>query len=123
MLGENFYLFKFLNRITVQKNAMSTLPETFKNCNTIQSNQNCPICKAKLYCKKLKIDENKFKGVKKIGISYKAVNFCSNPKCSFLKQGIVHVKDSYEKFLALEEIDDLIQKTIESSFEKSYSHK
>ena len=102
---------------------MSTLPETFKNCNTIKSNQNCPICKAKLYYKKLKIDENKFKSIKKIGITHKAVNFCSNPECTFLEQGIVHIKDSYEKFFGLKEIDDLIQERIESSFEKSYSHK
>ncbi|MFX0189017.1 MAG: hypothetical protein ACFE8A_14925 [Candidatus Hodarchaeota archaeon] len=102
---------------------MSTLQEAFKDCNAIKSNQKCPLCKAKLYLKRLKIDENKFKGVKKIGITHKAVNFCSNPECDFLEQGIVHVKDSYEKFFGLKEIDDLIQETIESSFKKSYSHK
>lgn len=102
---------------------MKSLPETFKNCSTIQSKQQCPICQSKLYNKRLRIDENKFSGVKRLGITHKAVNFCSNPECNFLEQGIIYIKENYERFLSLKEIDDFIQETIESSFMKSSSHR
>ena len=97
---------------------MKSLPETFKNCITMQSNKKCPACKANLYCKRVKIDENKFKSVKILGITHKAVNFCSNPECTFLEQGIVYVKDSHEKFFGLKEIDHLIKKTLNTTTKK-----
>ena len=95
---------------------MKSLPETFKNCSTVQWEQKCPICQSKLYNKRLRIDEDKFRGVKKLGITHKAVNFCSNPECTFLEQGIIYIKETYERFLSLKEIDDFIRETIESSF-------
>ncbi len=89
---------------------MDTLSETFKNCNTIQTDKHCPICNAILNQKRLKIDNLSFKGLKKFGITHKAVNFCLNPECPFLEQGIIYLRESSEEFLCLKEIDALMEK-------------
>ena len=53
----------------------------------------------------------KFKGVKQIGITHKAVNFCIGNGCPFLEQGVIFYNGKHEKFLSLEEIDIIISKS------------
>ncbi len=102
---------------------MQTLPETFKHCETRQIDKICPLCKAKLNQKRLEIDDAKFGGLKEIGITHKAVNFCSNPECVFLEQGIVYVKEELERFLDLKRIDALMEETIDLSYNIKKSNK
>ncbi len=94
---------------------MPTLPETFRDCKTILTDNKCQLCSSKLCHKKLEIDKNKFKGLIKFGINHKIVRFCSTPKCPFIEQGIMYIKDNYENFLSLKEFDALIEETIKLS--------
>jgi len=98
---------------------MHTLPETFKNCKPIPSEERCPECNAILYNKKLDIDKTEFRSLKELGITHKAVKFCSNPGCSYIEQGIIYNRASEEKFLSLKEIDDFIKNLVEKYVDKT----
>ena len=91
---------------------MHTLPETFKNCKPIPSEERkrCIKCNSILFTKKLDINNTEFSHLKKFGITHKAVIFCSNPTCTFMEQGIIYQRENNKKFLMLEEIDVLIDK-------------
>ena len=97
---------------------MYTLPETFKHCTPIPSEERCPECNAILYNKKLDISQTEFRSLKNIGITHKAVKFCSNPSCSYIEQGIIYKRASEENFVCLTEIDGLIKNIVESYVEK-----
>lgn len=90
---------------------MELLQKTFKDCKTEKTKTTCPKCKSILYRKKIQIDVMKFKGVKQIGITHKAVNFCIGNGCPFLEQGVIFYNDKHEKFLSLEEIDIIMSKS------------
>ena len=89
---------------------MHSLPETFKNCKPIPSEERwrCIKCNSILFTKKLDIINTEFSHLKKFGITHKAVNFCSNPNCTFLEQGIIYQREDIKKFLTLDEIDELM---------------
>ena len=87
---------------------MELLQQTFKDGKTEKINKSCPTCNEPLYNKRVKINENLYKAVKKKGITHKAVNFCANPECSFLEQGVIFYDGKKKRFLGLEEIDDLM---------------
>ena len=92
---------------------MQSLPETFRNCKSKQSGLICHKCNATIYNKRLNIEDTEFRILKKLGITHKAVNFCSNPDCSFLEQGIIYNRGNKEKFLTLKEMDALMAEAIE----------
>lgn len=63
--------------------------------------------------KKLNIDKTEFRNLKDLGITHKAVKFCSNPSCSYIEQGIIYKRGSEENFLCLKEIDGFIKNIVE----------
>ena len=90
---------------------MELLQKIFEDCKTEKTKSSCPKCKSILYRKKIQIDTRKFKGVKQIGITHKAVNFCIGKGCPFLEQGVIFYNGKHEKFLSLEEIDIIMSKS------------
>lgn len=89
---------------------MELLQKTFKNCITEKTKTSCPKCNSLLYHKKIQIDALKYKGIKEIGVTHKAVNFCVEMGCPFLEQGVIFYNGKQEKFLSLEEIDIIMSK-------------
>ena len=87
---------------------MELLQETFKDSKSEKIKRSCPNCKSPLYNKRVKIDGNTYKAVSKKGITHKAVNFCANPECPFLEQGVIISDGKEEKFLGIDEIDALM---------------
>ena len=98
---------------------MHTLPETFKNCEPIPSEERCPECNAILYNKRLNIDITEFRNLQELGITHKAVNFCSNPSCSYIEQGIIYRRGSEEKFLCITEIDGLMKNIVDNYVDRT----
>ena len=97
---------------------MHTLPETFLHCKTTQSFERCPECNAILYHKKLDISKTEFRSLKNIGITHKAVKFCSNPGCDYIVQGIIYKRASEENFVDLIEIDGVIRNIVDNFVDK-----
>jgi hypothetical protein len=89
---------------------MELLQTIFKDSKAVKTNTSCPKCTLKLYQKKIQIDTLKFKIIKQIGITHKAVNFCIGNDCPYLEQGIIFYNGKHENFLGLEEIDIIMSK-------------
>jgi len=87
---------------------MELLHKTFQGSKPEKIKKSCPNCKKPLYHKRVKIDGNVYKAVSKKGITHKAVNFCANPECPFLEQGVILFDGKEERFLGLDEIDALM---------------
>ena len=87
---------------------MELLQKTFKDSKSEKIKRTCPNCKSPLYNKRVKIDGEIYRAVTKKGITHKAVNFCANPECPFLEQGVILHDGKKERFLGLDEIDDLM---------------
>ena len=101
----------------IVKSKMELIQNIFKDSKTEKTNKKCPKCKSNLFMKRIKIDAKKFKAAKKIGITHKAVNFCGAPECPFLEQGVFFNDGKSEKFLGLDEIEDLMFKGMEKDKE------
>ena len=97
---------------------MHTLPDTFKDCKATPSEARCPECNAILYNKKLDISKTEFRSLENIGITHKAVKFCSNPGCNYIEQGIIYKRASEEKFVCITEIDGLMKNIVENFVDK-----
>ncbi|MFX1273480.1 MAG: hypothetical protein ACFFBP_12230 [Promethearchaeota archaeon] len=87
---------------------MRNLSDTFRECETLKTNENCPRCKGILYRKRIKIDTSQFKGLRKMGIIFKAVDFCINLDCNYIEQGVLYFNGKKVLFLNLHEFDKLI---------------
>ena len=89
---------------------MELLHKAFKGSKSEKIKKACPNCESPLYNKRVEIDGNIYKAVTKKGITHKAVNFCANPECPFIEQGVILYDGKKERFLGLDEIDDLMFK-------------
>ena len=87
---------------------MSSLLESFKDCETIKLNEICPRCNKKKYRKRLKIDTKQYRGLRRLGILFKAVDFCIEPDCNFIEQGVLYFDKKKLVFIKLGEIDNFI---------------
>ena len=87
---------------------MSSLLESFKDCKTIKLNETCPRCNKKIYRKRLRLDSTQYRGLRRLGILFKAVDFCIEPDCNFIEQGVLYFDRKNLIFIKLGEIDNFI---------------
>ena len=91
---------------------MQNLYDNFKDCKSRKISKPCPKCNEKLHRKRLKVDPKKYKGLRKLGIVYKAVDYCIGSECSFLEQGVLYFDGKDVKFLNLDEIEVLMKEKL-----------
>ena len=94
---------------------MQNLYDNFKDCKSIKIRKKCPTCNAILHRKRLKVDPNQYKGLRQLGIVYKAVDYCVTNDCNFLEQGVLYFNGKDVMFLNLDEMEGLMKEKLKKS--------
>jgi len=91
---------------------MHTLSESFKDCETLKLKELCPRCNKNLYRKRLKIETTQYRRLRRMGILFKAVDFCIEPDCNYIEQGVLYFDRKNLIFIKVGELDNFISNKV-----------